>query len=97
LADTAGIKKDSVAALNENRISVALRRGGRGLFGMRLNGTRILAFGLDVAIDELDHRDRRGIAVAEAGLHDAGIAAVAVLVARPDHLEQLLDHGEVAH
>src|SRR5580698_3392057 len=74
-----------------------LRRSGSGLFGPRQNGPGILALGFDVAIDELDHRNRRGIAVAEAGLHDAGIAAIAVLVARADHLEQFLDHGEVAH
>src|SRR5580700_12229533 len=97
LADMARNKKGSVAALDDDRIPGNLRRSGRGFFGPRLNGPGILALGLDVAIDELDHRDCRGIAIAEAGLHDAGIAAVAVLVARADHLEQLLDHGEIAH
>src|SRR5580693_10647124 len=97
LSDTVRNKKGSAAALNDDRVTEVLRCSRRGLFGPRLNGTGILALGLDVAIDELDHSDWRGIAIAEAGLHDAGIAAVAVLVARTDHLEQLLDHGEVAH
>src|SRR5262249_21310639 len=71
------------------------RRLGLGL--LLGDGTGILALRLDVAIDELDHRDRRGIAVAKARLEHAGVAAVAVLVAGAEHLEQLLDHGEVAH
>src|SRR5450759_5836444 len=57
----------------------------------------ILALGLDVAVDELDHRLRGAIAVTEASLEHAGIAALAVLVARADHVEQFLDHGDVAH
>src|SRR5262249_5827633 len=36
------------------------------------------------------------VAVAEARLHDAGVAAVAVLVARSEHVEELLDHRDVA-
>ena len=57
----------------------------------------IEALGGLVAIDELDHRHRRVVAVAEAGLEHAGIAAVALLVAGAQHVEQLLDHGDVAH
>ena len=39
----------------------------------------------------------RGIvAIAEARLQHAGIAAVALLVARAEHVEELLDHGDVA-
>src|SRR5262245_57339895 len=75
-------------------------RGRRRLrlgFGLRLHRSGILPFRLDVAVDELDDRDRSGIAVAEAGLEHAGVAAVAVLVAGTKHLEQLLDHGDVAH
>ena len=56
-----------------------------------LHRARILALGLDVAVDELDHADRRRIAVAEAGLEDAGIAALALRVARAEHVEELLD------
>src|SRR5262245_23252934 len=72
------------------------RRFGLG-FGLRLHRSGILPFRLDVAVDELDDRDRSGIAVAEAGLEHAGIAAAAVLVAGGEHLEQFLDHGHVAH
>src|SRR5580704_4651282 len=70
------------------------RRGRLGV--RRLHRSGILALGLDVAIDELDHRDRRVVAVAEARLHDAQIAAVTLLVAWADDLEQLLDHRDVA-
>ena len=47
-----------------------------------LHRAGIEALGIVIAVDEFDHRDRRGIAVAEAGLEHAGIAALAVLVAR---------------
>src|SRR6188474_3302758 len=57
----------------------------------------IETLGIGIAVDEFDHRDRRGIAVAETGLEHAGVTAVAVLVARPEHVEELLDHGDVAH
>ena len=50
---------------------------------------RILALGRDVAIDQFDDRDRRGVRGADAGLDDAGVAAVAVGVARGQHVEQL--------
>src|SRR6516162_355401 len=72
------------------------RRFGLG-FGLRLHRSGVLPFRLHVAIDEFDDRDGGGIAIAEAGLEDAGIAAVAVLVAGTEHLEQFLDHGDVAH
>src|SRR5690349_18754316 len=49
----------------------------------------ILALGADVAIDELDHRDRGGVRRADAGLDDPRVAAVAAGVARSDHVEQL--------
>src|SRR6185312_4404192 len=62
--------------------AAALRRGGfLGLFLARLDRTRILALGLGIAIDQLDHRHRRGIAMAEACLVDAAIAAGALAVA----------------
>src|SRR5256886_802433 len=78
-----------------------LRSGRRRRFGLRLrlllHGSGVLPLRRDVAIDKLDHRDSRGIAVAEARLEHSGIAAVAVLVAWAQHLEQLLDHADVAH
>ena len=60
-----------------------------------LNGAGILALGIDVAVDELDDRHRRRVAVAEAGLQDARIAAVAVRIALGEHVEELLDDGLV--
>ena len=50
-----------------------------------------------VAVDELDDGNGRGIAVAIAGLQHARVAAGAVLVARRQRVEELLDHGLVAH
>src|SRR5262249_23666461 len=70
--------------------------GGGGRLRPLPHRTRILAPWRLVALDDLDHRGRRVVAVAEPGLHDAQIAAVALLVARADHLEQLLDHRHVA-
>src|SRR5262249_57980401 len=70
--------------------------GGRSRLGLPLRRAGILALGSDVAVDELDHRHRRRIAVTEAGLEHARVAAVALLVARTEHLEELLDHGDVA-
>ena len=58
-----------------------------------LDRTRILALGIDVAIDEFDDRHRRGIAGADTGLDDARIAAVAVLVTLGQNVEQLLKLG----
>ncbi len=58
--------------------------------------TGILAAGLDVAIDELDHGHRGVVTLAEAGLHDAAIAARTALVARAEHGEELLDHVGIA-
>src|SRR6201996_761360 len=46
-----------------------------------LHRAGILALGVDVAVDELDNRHRGVVAVAETGLDDAGVAALAVLVA----------------
>src|SRR4051812_8051868 len=70
------------------------RAGGSGGFGLEFvlgDRARILPLGGDVAVDELDDRDRRRVGGADAGLDDAGIAAVAVRVARPQHVEQLLE------
>src|ERR1019366_799119 len=66
----------------------------RGLF---LHRTGVEALGIDVAVDEFDHRHRRVVAVAKAGLDDAGIAALAVLVAGGENVEQLSGLVEIAH
>ena len=66
--------------------------GGLRRLGFRLlHRTGVLALGIDVAIDEFDHGHRGVVAVAEAGLDDAGVAALAVLVAGRQNVEQLLD------
>src|SRR4051794_17362936 len=58
-------------------------RGGRLVFlAALLHRPRIEALGAGVAIDELDHRDRGVVAIAKAGLENAQITALAVLVAR---------------
>jgi hypothetical protein len=49
------------------------------------------ALGRGVAVDEFDDRHRRHVAIAEAGLQDADIAALTVLVARAEDGEQTLD------
>ena len=64
------------------RRGAARRRAGRprssgrfGFLALVLRRAEILALGLGIAVDQLDHRHRRGVAVAEAGLDDAAIAA----------------------
>src|SRR5258707_17855 len=56
--------------------SSQLRRFSGRLFLLR---TRVEPLGIDIAVDEFDHRYRRVIAVAKAGLDDAGVAALAVI------------------
>src|SRR5688500_5504881 len=53
-------------------------------------------FGLLAAVHQRDQRQRRIVALAEAGLEDAQIAAIALGVARPQVAEQLLDDAAVA-
>src|SRR5215510_12292980 len=72
------------------------RRSGRSLRLLLVRRAGILAPGVDVAVDEFDHRDRRRVAVAEPGLEHARVAAVALLVARTDDVEELFHHGDVA-
>src|SRR5260370_9752191 len=62
-----------------------------------LLGAGIEALGVDVAVDEFDHGHRRVIAIAKAGLDDAGIAALPVLVAGSQRVEQLPGHVAIAH
>src|SRR5690606_36726826 len=73
-----------------------LRRGRLVLASLPLlHRPGILALGGLVAINELDHRHRGVVAIAEAGLEDADVAAVALLVAGAKHVEQLLDHRDI--
>src|SRR5215217_8301467 len=57
-----------------------------GLRGLELflghDRAAVLALGCDVTVDELDDRDRSGVAGADPGLDDARVAAVAVGVTR---------------
>src|SRR5271157_6280726 len=89
--DPKGVRKDARLPTGYGS-----RLPGAALALRPLDRTRILALGLDVAVDELDHRQRRVVAGAEARLHDAGVAAVAVLVARADDVDQLGDEVGVA-
>src|SRR5262249_49246550 len=50
------------------RGEVKLRLGLLGLFGLLGGGAAVLALGLGIAVDQLDHRHRCRIAIAEAGL-----------------------------
>src|SRR5271157_102418 len=89
--DPKGVRKDARLPTGYGS-----RLPGAALALRPLDRTRILALGLDVAVDELDHRYRRVVAGAEARLHDAGVAAVAALVARAEDVDQLLDEVGVA-
>ena len=73
--------------------SAALRSGSfLGLFLVRLNRTRILALCLGIAIDQLDHRHRRSIAMTEARLVDAAVTAGALAVL---HSNSIVDDATV--
>jgi len=58
-------------------IRIAKLRGFRGLF---LHRAGVETLGIDVAVDELDHRHRRVVTVAETRLDDAGITALPILI-----------------
>src|SRR5580765_1021169 len=69
-------------------------RTARRLFvvvARHLHRAGFLALGGDVAVDEFDHRHRRRIAVAEARLEHADVAALALGIARGQRTKQLLD------
>src|SRR5262245_1230633 len=53
------------------RMRPAMSRRRRGFLGLLLDRPGILALGIDVAVDELDHANRRRVAVAVAGLEHA--------------------------
>src|SRR5262245_26229960 len=57
----------------------------------------LAALHLLVAIDQFDDGHRRRVAVAIASLEHPRIAAGPILVARPQGIEQLLDHGLITH
>jgi len=60
-----------------------------------LHRAGIQALCFDIAVDELDHPNRRRIAMTEARLEDPGVTALAILVARRQHIEELLDDNLV--
>src|SRR5437899_10143193 len=78
-------------------LRVAILENLRRFGGLLLHRAGIQALGVDVAVDELDNGHRGIVAVAEAGLDDAGVAALAVLVAGRQRVEQLPDLILVAH
>src|SRR3954447_4620305 len=71
--------------------------GGRRLLGRPLlHRPGVLAARIHVTVDELDHADRRAVAMAVARLEHARVAAATRGVARAEHVEQLLHHRRVA-
>src|SRR5256885_12492377 len=92
-AQKKGGRSHPLASLGCQRANL---RRSRSLFGARLDRPGILALGIHVAIDKLDHADRRAVAMAIASLEHAGVAAVAGGIARTEHVEQLLHHGRIA-
>src|SRR5712671_3501194 len=66
------------------------------LLGRLGRRTGVLALGGGVALDELDHRHRRGVTEAETRLQDAQVAAVALGVARPQRGEELVGDVGIA-
>src|SRR3546814_8366744 len=61
----------------------------------RLRRAGVLTLGVRIAIDQLDHSHRGGIAIAETRLQDPGISPVALGIARRQRLEQLGRRGVV--
>src|SRR5256885_9756981 len=100
LSETASRFRDRRSPIKKRRRSAAFETVSesslRRLGCLFLHRAGILALGIDVAVDEFDHGHRGVVAVAEAGLDDAGVAALAVLVAGRQRVEQLLDLVEVA-
>src|SRR5690349_16417990 len=63
---------------------VSSARLGRSGFLERilvLDRAAVLPLGVDVAVDQFDDRDRRGVRSTDAGLDDPGVAALAAGVA----------------
>src|SRR4051794_14510693 len=85
------------AALGAPLLKIQSRKNLRRFGGLFLGRAGVLALGVHIAVDEFDHRHRRIVAVTEASLDDTGIAALAVLVARGQRIEQLADLILIAH
>src|SRR5947209_19807680 len=78
-------------------LSNRLAEAALGRLFLALHRAGILPPRIDIAVDEFDDTERRVVAVTEARLQDAGIAAVALFVARPEHVEELFDQRDIAH
>src|SRR3546814_12121456 len=87
-----GAQGKRAAVLSDAALDLLTKRRSSG-FGHILvilfDRTRILALGIDVAVDEFDDRDRCRVRSADAGLDHAGVTAVAILVAFGEDVEQL--------
>src|SRR4249920_2518443 len=78
------------------RESARLGLGGLGLPGL-FRGLAFFRQGVGFrAVEQADQRERRVVALAETGLQDAQIAAVALGIARAEVAEQLRDDIAVA-
>src|SRR5437899_6358905 len=101
LSETASRFRDRRSPIKKRRRSAAFETVSesslRRLGCLFLHRARILALGIDVAVDEFDHGHGCVVAVAEAGLDDAGVAALAVLVAGGQNVEQFPGLVEIAH
>src|SRR5215213_10181696 len=95
--EIAGASPSKKAALEAPLLKLAILKDLRRFGGLFLHRAGIQSLGIDIAVDEFDHGHRRVVAVAEAGLDDAGVAALAVLVAGRQYVEQLADLILVAH
>src|SRR5213080_3820037 len=78
-----------IFAVRDARRRDAWVLGGGFLFvGLDLDRAGILALGVGVAVDELDDRHRRVVAIAEPVLDDAGVAASAAGIALGERRQQ---------
>src|SRR5205809_7930362 len=92
-----------VLALNreaKHTIGTALRQrprrlGRRFFLFVAAHRAGILALGLGLAVDQLDDRHRRIVAVVVAGLDDAGIAAGPGGIALGEHRHQHVRMGRI--
>src|SRR5688572_5584275 len=86
---TSGSERPPAAGTRAARAGSGCGRGRLALVVAHRRRAGILSFGCNIAVDELDHRHRRIVAVAEAGLEDPHVAAGATLVAGAQHVDQL--------
>ena len=86
-----------IFAVRDARRRDAWVLGGGFLFvGLDLDRAGILALGVGVAVDELDDRHRRVVAIAEPVLDDAGVAASAAGIALGERRQQFFGKDAVA-